>query len=120
METSILRLSFHRPDDLSEEQWAGCIFLSYNLAGNSAPVESYMPTLYLERIQSELEARIDAGPDLMTIEWLWDEFKSYSKIDYQQYRPTLPHWWEDISTPGGGHERLLDFQTWYKERVTER
>ena len=119
LETSVLRLSFHRPEGVSEDQWAGCINWTINLIGNSAAVETMIPTKDLDRIQREFDSMIDAGPDIATIDWLWDEFGRYSKTDYQQYRPTLPHWWEAHSEPVGGQNRIIELQTLHKDRIPE-
>ncbi|MBD3672636.1 MAG: hypothetical protein HUJ26_03825 [Planctomycetaceae bacterium] len=85
MEIAITRLAFHRPENLTDDQWAYCILLTWNLqTGYAHP--SYIPTEEIERICAELEVRIDAGPDLATIDWFWDEY-------YRVYPPTQSNEW---------------------------
>ena len=74
MEMAILRLAFHRPSDLTDDQWAYCISWTYNLHRNFGVIPDWFPTDELERVVETLEAEIDAGPSLATIDWIWDEY----------------------------------------------
>ncbi len=92
MDTAILRLALNRPDDLTDDQWAYCILWTWNLHCNCGVLPSLIPTTDLERIATELESKIDAGPNLDTIDWLWDEYvqSAPGAHNYERFRPTSP------------------------------
>jgi len=116
MEIAITRLAFHRPEHLTDDQWAYCILWTWMLHVNYGGVPSYVPTEDLERIVTEFEARIDAGPDLATIDWLWDEyFKAYPRArNYDHWRPTSPENREYFEAGAHSGNPLSDWQTKFK------
>ena len=116
LETTIHGLSFHCPEDVTGAQWTNCILWSHQLVGNCASTASSMPTSEVQRIQEELETKINGGPDLETIDWLWDELVRYSMIDYQQYRPTLPDNKVKPSEFDNWEDELLWLQKEYEAR----
>ena len=114
METSLLRMAFHRPEEVSEGQWVRCIGWSWQLIGNSASNPVYMSTQDLRWIKENLDAKIDNGPSLETISWLWNEVDHRSKINYRRHRvewEARPEDWD------GSHDDLINFQQDYKARM---
>ena len=122
MEIAIARLAFHRPGHLTDDQWAYCILLTWNLHSNYGVIPQYLPTDDLERIVAELEAKIEAGPDLATIDWLWDEyFKAYPRArNYDHWRPTLPANRSQFEAGAHGGYPLSHWRSEYKRMVSHR
>ncbi len=98
MKRAITRLAFHCPDDLTDKQWVYCIHWTWNLHGNCGVIPDYIPTNDLQRIVEEFETKIDAGPNLATIDWLWDEYDRSSSIGYERFRPTSAENWAQLET----------------------
>ena len=123
MEMAISSLALYCPSDLTESQWAGCIGWTWQLNCNSASFP-FMATSDLQRILEEFEAKIVAGPNLATIDWLWDEYDRFSSIDYQRFRPTsadnLAESVEHEKKWGSGENPLLRWQSMHEERVGKK
>ena len=120
METAITRLAFHCPSDLTDDQWAYCILWTWNLHGNYGVVPDFIPTADLQRIVEQFEAKIDAGPSLATIDWLWDEY--YRSVpgahEYERYRPTSPA--NQLEAGTRGSYPLSWWRSEYEQRVAKR
>ena len=94
MELAILRLSLECPEGVSENQWGYCITWTWIMQGNFGSMGGHVPTDDLDRIADELNRRIDAGADLQTIDWIWDQYiLAYPRIARysESYRPTGPN-----------------------------
>lgn len=119
METAITRLAMHHPHDLTEDQWAYCIAWTWNLHVNYGGHPDYIPTDELERIVEEFEAKIDNGPNLATIDWLWDEYyRAYPRAhNYETWRPTSPANRSQFETGDHGGNPLAEWRSRYEERV---
>ncbi|HUG19433.1 MAG TPA: hypothetical protein VMM56_10670 [Planctomycetaceae bacterium] len=119
METAITRLALHRPSDLTDDQWAYCILYTWNLHTGYGGVPSYVPTDDLERIVAEFETRIDAGPDLATIDWLWEEyFRAYPRArNYNKYWPTSPDYLARFEAGDHGGYPLSYWRSKYEQRI---
>jgi hypothetical protein len=73
METAITRLAMRCPPDIADEQWEICIFWTRKLHEDYGE-NGYAPTDDLERITRQLNNRLEVGPDVSTIDWLWDQY----------------------------------------------
>lgn len=91
MATAITRLAMHQPPGIAKEQWAFCIHWTWNLHANFGAM-FYAPTGGLQRLARQLNSRIDSGPDLSTIDWVWDQYiEMYPpSAAYEKWRPTSP------------------------------
>jgi hypothetical protein len=122
METAITRLALNCPSDLTDDQWAYCILWTWNLHCNYGVVPDYIPTADLERIVEDLEGKIDAGPSLATIDWLWDEYYRWapSAHNYERYRPTSPANQSQLEAGAHGGNPLSWWRSEYERRVAKR
>ena len=120
MQTAIARLALHRPDDLTDDQWAYCILWTSNLHCNCGVVPDFIPTDELQRIVEEFEAKIDAGPSLATIDWLWDEYHRSSSVDYQRWRPTSADNRSQFEAGAHSGNPLSHWRSEYEQLTTER
>ena len=122
MKTAITRLALNCPDDLTDDQWAYCIGWTWNLHGNYGLLPDYIPTDDLERIVEEFEAKIDAGPSLATIDWLWDEYyrSAPSAHNYERFRPTSPANQSQLEAGAHGGNPLSWWRSEYERRATKR
>ena len=122
MEIAIARLAFNRPEALTDDQWAHCIFWTWNLHDNFGSVPDFIPTADLERILAEFEAKIDAGPNRATIDWLWDEYyrSAPNAHGYEKYRPTLPNNLADIEPGSYDDDNSLSWWRSEYDRLTSR
>ncbi|MBN1908424.1 MAG: hypothetical protein JW818_01680 [Pirellulales bacterium] len=120
MKAAITRLAFYRPDDLTDDQWAHCIFWTWNLHGNYGVVPDFIPTADLERMVTEFEAKIDEGPNRATIDWLWDEYyrSAPNAHNYEQFRPTLPNNLADLEAGVYDDDYSLSWWRSEHERLT--
>jgi hypothetical protein len=89
MDRAIARLADKCPAGLTDDQWAYCIVWTWNLNSNYGHF-NFVPTEDLLRIEEELQRRIDAGADVATIDWIWDEYvRAYPRAaNYEHFRPT--------------------------------
>jgi hypothetical protein len=120
MEMAILRLAFHRPSDLTDEQWAYCIGWTVNLHHNFGVIPDWFPTDELERVAEQLEAEIDAGPSLATIDRIWDEYCREVTITlggHERYRPTSP---DNRAAFDRSRRSLSWYQAEYQRRLAEK
>ena len=118
MENSILRLAETLPSGLTEDEWAYCIYWTWNLNANFGSALDYVPTNDLERICRGLEDRINRGADLTTIDWVWDQFtKAYPPASaYEKYRPTSAQNATALRTTAMTDESLSYFRSEYQRR----
>jgi|GEM_PF-1549629 hypothetical protein len=120
MQIAITRLAFHRPKELTDDQWAYCILSTWNLQiGYAHP--SYIPTADMKRIVEELEAKIEAGPDLGTIDWFWDEYyRVYPSTQSNEWmRPTTLENRSQFEAGDHGGYPLSYWQAEYKALVSQ-
>ena len=122
MQTAIFRLSLYRPSGLTEDQWAFCIVWTHLLHGNYGGDPYYVPTDDLKRILKGTQQRINSGPDLATIDWIWDQYeRSCPEIvdAYEHNRPTAPHRADEFKAGAHGGNPLSWFCARYQQRVGE-
>ena len=119
METAILKLAVARPPDLTDDQWAYCIFWTWNLQGNYGSVPSYVPTADLERIAAGLERRIERGVSVQTIDWVWDQYIQAfpDAASYNHHRPTAPRNRARFEAGDHGGNPLSVWRADYERRV---
>lgn len=122
MEIAILKLAVNRPPELTDDQWAYCIAWTWNLNANYGTHPSYVPTDDLERVARGLEQRIDHGPRLATIDWVWDQYiKACPRArSYEQFRPTAPENKAAFEAGEHGGNSLSWFRSNYEQRVAQR
>ncbi|HAV62612.1 MAG TPA: hypothetical protein DCY13_09630 [Verrucomicrobiales bacterium] len=122
MLTAIAHLAVSNNEDLTDGQLAYCVGWTWNLHCNCGVLPQWLPTAELERIVEELEAKIDAGPNRATIDWLWDEYGRLSSIDYQRFRPTLVENWSQQETRGweAWTGQLAKWQSRYEEMASKK
>lgn len=122
MDIAILRLTETRPPELTDDQWAYCITRTWNLHCNYGLIPSYVPTHELERIERELQRRIDTGPDLATIDWIWDQYIQCCPRakDYEHYRPTARHNKAQFEAGSHAGNPLSIWRAKYKEQVAQQ
>ncbi len=127
MELAILQLSEKCPGELSEAQWAYCITWTLTLHGNfgSSPSPGHVPTDDLERITNELNRRIDAGADLGTINWIWDQYivayprAARYEVSYRPTGDTNKHEFEQLKNSEYISHPLPEVRERYKEKLAE-
>ena len=119
METTIMRLAVSGPADLTDDQWAYCIVWTWNLHCACGTHPSLLPTAELTRLVAELQAKIDAGPNLATIDWFWDEYIRLASgaHNYSHFRPTSPHNRSDFEAGAHGGHPISTWRCDYEERV---
>lgn len=114
-----MRLSLSCPNELSDDQWVYCIVWTWNLHSNYGLLPGYIPTSDLQRIVEEFESKINAGPNLTTIDWFWDEYFLAAPLahNYEHWRPTSPANKTQFQTGAHGGNPLLDWRAQYEQRV---
>ncbi len=121
MEVAILSLAATCPPELTADQWAYCIGWTWNLHSNYGYYQA-ISTHDLDQIASGLQERVDQGPDLATIDWVWDQYmESYSPArHYEHYRPTAPENQDAFQSGAHGGNPLGSHQRGYQRRVRQR
>ena len=92
IEFLIARLGTVRPDNLSESQWSGCVYWTWQLHtnyGGDHYFDHKASCKFADRFQQQFDGRIS----LATIDWIWEQYiehtvggQRYSDL----YRPTTP------------------------------
>ncbi|MBI3860961.1 MAG: hypothetical protein HY290_03610 [Planctomycetia bacterium] len=87
----ILRLAPQRPDDVTPEAWALCVFWTLNLHGNYGG-PSYFPEEQREPFVREVESMLREPVTLGTVDKVWDAYVRHAPRaqSYLQFRPTDP------------------------------
>ena len=121
MDVAILRLAESVPAGLTDDQWAYCILWTWQLHSNYGSF-SFIPTDELERIQRELDRRIDRGADLATINWFWDQYiQAYPPAArYDHWRPTAPANHAEFTAGSHGGNPLSVWRADYTRRLAEQ
>ncbi len=121
METAIARMALRPPSDVTDDQWAYCMLRTWNLHTNYGG-DDYIPTRDLQRIVEEFEVKIDAGPSLSTIDWLWDAYSRSAPRahNYERYRPTSAVNRSELEAGNHGGNPLSWWRTEYERRVSRR
>ena len=111
MEVALLRLSETVPAGLTEDQWAFCLLRTWNLHSNYGDYP-YVPVADLQRIERALHSRIDAGANLTTIDWIWDEYLRACPraVHYDRYRPTAPDNKDEFDMGAHGNNPLSEWR----------
>ncbi len=120
-EIAILSLATKRPPELTPDQWAYCILWTWNLHCNFGQTPA-IPTQDLDQIASGLQERVEQGPDLATIDWVWDQYmESYPPArSYEHFRPTAPENQDAFQAGAHGGNPLGSHQSEYQRRVAQR
>ena len=121
MATAIYKLSVSRPPELTDAQWAYCIAWTLRLNENYGSYP-YVSTHDLGRIAEGLEERIGRGPDLTTIDWVWDQYiEAYPPAStYERFRPTSPQNRAEFQGGGNGVYPLSWFRSQYQQTVAQQ
>jgi hypothetical protein len=98
-EAKIRELRHKRPPDVSQGSWEFLVGWTMNLSANCAAIpKDGITDRDQEAFLQEFDERLQRGPDVATIDWIWDEYirltkhgqtkhgQSYS----DKYRPTRP------------------------------
>lgn len=120
MQSEILRLSEFRPAKLTDDQWAYCILWTWNLHSNYG--FSDISTSDLLRLTDEFQRKVDSGPDLATIDWLWDEYlKAVPRAkNYDHFRPTSEANRADFLSGFHGGNPLSQWHSEYLRRLDRK
>lgn len=116
MELALLRLAVNPPDDVTEDRWAFCVHWAWNLNANYGGL-TYISTESLDQLRADLDARVESGPDLSTINWYWDAYEAAAPRSnrYRHYHPLAPD--NEMWSPNGSYS-LDEWRQRYRE-VTE-
>lgn len=122
MEIAILSLATKRPRELTADQWAHCVTWTWNLHCNFGQLPYEIPTNDLDQIASGLQERVEQGPDLATIDWVWDQYMEScpSARNCEHWRPTAPDNRDAFQVGYHGVNALARWKSDYKRRVAQR
>ncbi|MDB5391113.1 MAG: hypothetical protein JWM11_6759 [Planctomycetaceae bacterium] len=119
LDIEVLRLAVNRPEDLTDDQWAYCVTYTWIMHSNYGSIEYYISTSDLEQLADELHDKIDAGPDLATIDWFWDAYLQAAprSQSLKNFRPTAPSNRDALKAGGHGGNPLSQWRRDYEKRT---
>ncbi len=117
VEYRILRLAEKRPAEVSPDQWAFCVYWTWQLHDNYGGYEFFDPARRGPFL-AEFDRRLDGRVDLGTIDWIWDQYVEHAKGRYfsENFRPTSPQRLRQVSEGKMGE---LNLQEWL-DKLNER
>jgi len=91
VENALNRLKMKYPAEYTHQQWDHFTFSTGNLHGNSGGAAAFIRNKAdADHFADELELRLDQPVNEQTIDWIWDSYKHFSRVNYDQWRPTTP------------------------------
>jgi len=90
IETLITRLAITRPSDVTDAQWSGCVYWTWQLHTNYGG-HNYFDHSASYTFADEFEQKLDGQVSLQTVDWIWDQYIQHTKGAQRYsdtYRPT--------------------------------
>jgi len=87
----MMRLVEKRPSDVPPGQWEFAVGWTINLHANCGSWADAMSISKAQAFSLELEERVRGPVSLATIDWIWDQYGSFTtqgKLYADKYRPT--------------------------------
>lgn len=116
IETLIAQLAMTRPRDVTDPQWSGCIYWTWQLHTNYGG-DNYFDHAASCTFADEFEQRLDGQVSLQAVDWIWDQYIQHTKGAQRysdKYRPTTDEYLD--SADKWDYPSLDEWKSRFRER----